>query len=184
MSHHRIATSKNEARRLSHRFIAIAVAAIGLTLLLGAGSASAVVIRSQVEAFGPDGTAASSFSGSLRDLTFDQSTRGLYAVEAGAPGVFGFDVSALPTHTPLGGFSPLSTAPTGGDPGLAVDNTALPSAGNVYFVSEGTGLIYGFDKTGAPLGGNFPINPSVTPAPSGSPKDICGAGVDSAGKNK
>jgi hypothetical protein len=161
----------------------VALATLCLAMLLGAASASAVVIRSQVEAFGPDGTPASSFgAGRLRDLAFNQATRGLYAIDAGTPGVYGFNVSAPPAHTPLAGFSPLGTVATGGDPGLAVDNTALPSSGNVYFVSEATKLIYGFDKTGASLGGNFPIDPAITPgAPFGSPTDVCGAAVDSAG---
>jgi hypothetical protein len=168
---------------LAFSLFALTLATLGLVLLLGVGSASAVVIRSQVEAFGSDGTASSSFGGNgPRDLAFSQNTRGLYTVDTGVPGIYGFDVSALPAHQPLAGFSPLATAATGDDPGIAVDNTALPSAGNVYFVSERTGLIYGFDKTGTPLGGNFPINPSIAPgAPFGSPKDICGAGVDSAG---
>jgi hypothetical protein len=152
-------------------------------MLLSSGTASAVVIRSPIEAFGPDGTSASSFK-NPRDLAFNQATRGLYAVDGGAPGVFGFDVSAPPAHTPLAGFSPLGTVPTGDDPGLAVDNTALPSSGNVYLVSEafGTLEVYGFDASGAPLGGNFPIDPAITPgAPAGAPKDLCGAAVDSAG---
>jgi hypothetical protein len=166
--------------RLTSRLATI-LATLGLAFLLGASTASAVVVRSQIEAFGPDGTSASSFDG-LKDLALDQNTRGLYAVEQGAPGVFGFDVSALPTHHPLAGFSPLVTAASGSDPGVAVDNTALPSAGNVYFVSESTGLIYGFNSSGAPLGGNFPIDPTISPgAPLASPKDLCGAGVDSAG---
>jgi hypothetical protein len=161
----------------------VALAALGLFLLLGASSASAVVIRSQIEAFGPDGTTASSFAPQgLRDLAFNQSTQRLYAVEQGTPGIVGFDVSVPPSHQPLAGFSPLATSATGGDPGIAVDNTALSSAGNVYFVSESTGLIYGYDKTGAPLGGNFPIDPAITPgSPAGSPRDICGAAVDPAG---
>jgi hypothetical protein len=150
-------------------------------MLLSSGTASAVVIRSQVEAFGPDGTPASSFK-NPKDLAFNQATRGLYAIDQGTPGVYGFDVSAPPAHTLLAGFSPLGTVPTGGEPGLAVDNTALPSSGNVYLVSESTGLVYGFDSSGAPLGGSFPIDPAITPgAPSGSPKDVCGTAVDSAG---
>jgi hypothetical protein len=183
VTHHTTTSTNGQAARLSHRLLIIFLATLGFALMLGAGSASAVVIRSQVEVFGADGTNGSSFAaGSLRDLAFNQGTQGLYAVEQGAPGIFGFDVSVPPTHQPLAGFSPLATVATGGDPGIAVDNTALPSAGNVYFVSESTGLVYGFDKTGAPLGGNFPIDPAATPgAPQGSPKDICGAGVDSAG---
>jgi hypothetical protein len=183
VTHSTATPNKTQATRLGPRLLAMVMATLGLVFLLGAGTASAVVIRSQVESFGPDGTVASSFAG-IRDLAFNQATRGLYAVERNkdASGIYGFDVSALPIHAPLAGYSPLSTVVTGFDPGVAVDNTALPSAGNVYFASDSTKLVYGFDKTGAPLGGNFPINPAITPgAPFGSPAVLNGAGVDSAG---
>jgi hypothetical protein len=175
---------KGQAGHLGSRLLATIVAMLSLCLLLGAGTASAVVIRSQVEAFGPDGTAASSFhSFSLRNLAFNQSTRGLYATDRTTPGIYGFDVSAPPIHQPLAGFSPLSTVAMNDQPGVAVDDTALPSAGNVYLANDSlNGLVYGFDKTGAPLGGNFPIDPTVNSgAPPGSRNVVCGAAVDSAG---
>ena len=151
-------------------------------MALGAGTASAVAIRSQVEAFGSDGTAASSF-GNVGRLAFNQATSELYAGDGSVPGVYGFDVSAPPAHPPLSGFSPLTPFTTAfGSPPVAVDNTALASAGNVYVPGTSTGLVYGFDSSGAPLGGNFPIDPALTPgAPAGSPKVFGGADVDSDG---
>jgi hypothetical protein len=149
--------------------------------MLGASTASAVVIRSQVESFGSDGTAASNFS-NVSALAFKQSARELFAADRNVPGIYGFNVSSPPAHLPLSAFSPLATVGGGSIPGIAVDNTALPSAGNVYLASEATGMVYGFDASGAPLGGNFPIDPAISPGgPSGSPKDICGAAVDSVG---
>ncbi len=135
----------------------------------------------QVAVFGPNGTDATSFSaagsGGFFPLALRQSDRKLFGFDLAVPGIFGFDASGPPAYPNLTGFSPLATAPTGLAPGLAVDNTALASAGNLYLVSEQQTKVYGFDSTGAPLGGNFPISPGADP---GNP-DICGAGVDSSG---
>jgi hypothetical protein len=131
---------------------------------------------------GPDGTAASSFSSGPGPLAFDQATRRLYAADAGVPGIYGFDASAPPAFPPLGGFSPLASAAFAAGSGLAVDNTALSSAGNLYLASQSTDLLYGWNASGTPLGGAFPVDPAASPGgPDGSPKDLCGAAVDSAG---
>jgi hypothetical protein len=142
-----------------------------------------------IAAFGNDGSANSSFSANsslepsgLGSLAFGQASRSLFAVDIGVPGIYGFDASAPPVFSPLAAFSPLATAAAGFRPGLVVDNTGLSSAGNVYFVSSDTRLLYGFDSSGAPLGGNFPVNPVTSPgAPNGSPADLAGVGVDSGG---
>jgi hypothetical protein len=139
-----------------------------------------LVRRDLLNTIGPDGTSATHFSG-LGALAFRPSSSSLYALDSN--GLYGFDASAPPTYTPLTGFTPLATAADGGEPGLAVDTTGLSSAGNLYFASEALGKIYGFDATGAPLGGSFPIDVASTPgAPAGSPTDICGAAVDSTGQ--
>jgi hypothetical protein len=139
------------------------------------------VVHTQVASFGQDGTSGTTFPTNDR-LAFRQAGEKLYVLAKGSPGIFGFDASSLPGYTVLAGFAPLSTAATGNDPALAVDNTALSSAGNIYYVSENAGKVYGFDGSGAALGGNFPIDPETNPGtPSGSPEDICGAAVDSSG---
>lgn len=136
--------------------------------------------RDFLGSIGPDGASSSSFS-ELRALAFRPSTSSLYALDAN--GIHGFDASALPSYTPIAGFSPLATAADGEVPGLAVDTTGLSSAGDLYFVSEAQGKVYGFDTTGTALGGAFPIEPANTPgAPAGSPTDACGAAVDSTGQ--
>jgi sugar lactone lactonase YvrE len=135
-----------------------------------------------IAAFGKDGSAGSSFEPlKLESLAFDQAAGRLYAADQGNPGIYGFDASSPPVFPLIGAFSPLAVA-TGFQPGLAVDNTGLGSAGNVYLASRATNLLYGFDSTGAPLGGSFPIDPATSPGgPSGSPSDLGGVAVDSAG---
>ena len=151
----------------------------------------------QLAAFGPDGTSGSSFGEfNLQSLAFDQVNRRLYASERGAtpttdPGsIYGFDASTPPAFPLLVGFAPLATAPIASpaSSGLAVDNTALSSAGHIYFADLDTGggtesgKVFGFDPAAVPLGGSFPIDPALDPgAPAGLPKRICGDVVDSAG---
>jgi DNA-binding beta-propeller fold protein YncE len=141
---------------------------------------AAVVQHPELHSFGPDGTDATSFSlGSPDALAFDPATDRLFAADPTVPGIFGFDASSPTPYPPLAGFSPLATAAQGFTPGLAAD----PATGNVYLASSETDLIYGFGPLGAPLGGAFPIDPATTPgAPSGSPKDLCGAAVSSTGE--
>ncbi len=143
-------------------------------------TSSVVAHRAFLTTIGPDGTSATSFS-VLRGIAFRPSTASLYALDQN--GIYGFDASAPPAYTPLAGFSPLVTSSEGDEPGFAVDTTKLSSAGNLYFVSEAEGKIYGFASTGAALGGAFPIDAHTTPgAPAGSPADLCGAAVDSTGQ--
>jgi hypothetical protein len=130
--------------------------------------------------FGADGTPASSFAG-LDQLGFDQAAQKLYALDKGSPGIYGFDASSSPSYPGLAGFAPLATAATGASPGLGVDNSGLASAGSLYLASQATDLLYGFNPAATPLAG-FPVDPALSPgAPNGSPKDLCGTAVDSAG---
>ena len=135
-----------------------------------------------VASFGSDGTSATAFSsGNPYGLSFNQADRKLYALDGGVPGIYGFDASAPPSYPALSGFAPLSTVAIGSTfSSQAVDSSSLPSAGRVYLAAAGTQKIYGFDSSGAPLGGNFPIDPASTPGgPVGSPTFICGTAVDS-----
>jgi hypothetical protein len=143
----------------------------------------------QIASFGPDGTSSTSFGAlAASGLAFDQTHRSLFAVDG--VGIYGFEASAAPTFSPLAGFNPLASSPAiHSVVGIAVDNTALGSAGNIYLVDEnadgsglGSGKIFGFNSSGASLGGHFPIDPAVNPgSPVGLPKDVCGAAVDSDG---
>jgi phosphodiesterase/alkaline phosphatase D-like protein len=72
-------------------------------------------------------------------------------------------------QTPLGGF-PLNLAEGGGVPDLATDNSPS-STGNIYFLSESSGL-YGFTSAGSPISAFPPI------AGFGDP---CGVATDGEG---
>jgi len=154
--------------------------------VFGAPANLPVFSHPEVASFGPDGSTASSFS-QLDQLGFDQAGKKLYALDDKTPGIYGFDASAPPAFPGLGGFTPLGTAPIGNPaqsndkPGLAVDNSGLGSGGHLYLSSASTDLLYGFDSSAAALGG-FPVDPAISPgAPNGSPKNLCGTAVDSAG---
>ena len=122
------------------------------------------ILRTRLGSFGPDGTQDSTFSGA-GPLAFRSSTHELFALN----GRFSFPVTlsgfdagnSLPfpllTNTTL----PASTSLQR----LAVDSTALPSAGNIYYMdlSEGKERIAGLDSSGSPLGGNFPVDPTLNP---------------------
>ena len=131
--------------------------------------------------FGADGSSSSSFA-EVSQLGFDQAAGKLYALDSGVPGIYGFDATSPTTHPGLAGFGPLASAATGEFPGLAIDNSGSGSAGNLHFASRATGLLYGFDDSGAALGGAFPVDPATNPGPpNGSPKNLCGVAVDSNG---
>lgn len=159
-------------RRAARLFGCAAVAAFALGVVPAA--ALAAQTRPLLASFGPDGTSSSSFS-EIGQLAFSQGSARLYALDEGPSEIYGFDTSTPGTYSPLGGSFPLSVASAGGSPDIAVDNTAAPSSseGDLYYVSESTQSVYGYDSSGAALGGNYPI------AVSGS--DICGAGVDPSG---
>jgi hypothetical protein len=153
--------------------LALCALAVGLC----APPASAQTIHPQVASFGKDGTAESSFGSGLRQIALQQEGEKLYALRTtptAERGIYGFDLSVPSTYTPLGGNFPIPVDASGTEPDLVTDNTALASAGNIYYSSQSTAKIYGFDSAGAALGGGFPISP---PAPT-SPR---GAGVDTGG---
>jgi hypothetical protein len=153
------------------------------------GPLTQVITRTHptIASFGKDGSAGTSFdlpdgsSLSALTLSFDQSDRKLYAYDPSIPGIRGFDAASPPAYPPLAAFSPISIPGSKFGAGLAVDNTGLSSAGNVY-LSAYFSPIYGYSSSGAPLGGAFPIDPTVTPGvPGGSPAGFEAAAVDSSG---
>ena len=141
------------------------------------------IIHPLIASFGADGTSESVF-GNARGLGFDQIDRRLYVSDDDI--LYGFEASAPPAFATLSGFDPLATGSVEGGK-LAVDDTALDSAGNVYLFRSGafTGIgsrLYGFDSTGAPLGGNFPVDPALEPGPpEASPNGFRDGAVDSSG---
>ncbi len=138
-----------------------------------------------VTSFGSDGSPGTSFgSGFVLRAAFHQASRSLYLSDPDpeSPVIWGFDSSTPPTYSLLSLFDPLPAAKLSFGHDLAVDNTGLASAGNLYLASDSTDLIYGFDSTGKPLGESFPVDPAVSHgSPEGSPKNLCGVAVDSTG---
>ncbi len=125
-----------------------------------------------IASFGKDGTSGSSFGGSGASPAIDHTARKLYVADsAGQSGqIYGFDASGPPAFPPLGGF-PISTLGSNESfMQVAVDNTGLGSAGNIYFVTVDTSQVpnkyklNGINPSGAALPG-FPIDPGVNPGP-------------------
>jgi hypothetical protein len=123
--------------------------------------------------------------GDNNQLAFDQTTKKLYVLNRGAPfdtgagALYGFDASTPGTYTALASPFPFSVTPTGENPDIAVDNTALSSAGRIYDVSWKGGKVFAFGSAGAELnsGTGFPGFPLTGFAAS----EVCGSAVDSAG---
>jgi hypothetical protein len=153
--------------------------------IFGPLALAARLSHTELAAFGADGTAASQLTpNSPGQLAFDQVQRRIFAVDlgfTGAPGILGFDALSSPAYAPLTAFAPLSTDAADRRSGLAIDNTALASAGRIYFAPR-SDLLYGWAPDGTPLGGAFPIDPASNPGGAGgSPKDLCGVAADSQG---
>ena len=153
------------------------LSAIVATLLLGlvmATQASAVVKRPLLYQFGKDGTAASAEFESTDHVAYDQVSKRLYVInksfEPSARKLYAFKVEGPTTYTPVGGNFPLPLEDLGGEGDIAVDSATH----NIYVSSEETDTVYGFDESGAPLGGNFPIHPVGA-------KNFCGVAIDPAG---
>jgi hypothetical protein len=145
-----------------------------LLVLVFAPSAIAVTTRAKVATFGTDGTSATSFGfDSPSQLTYNQANDKLYVLDKSGPKIHAFSAPALSL---FGSPFPITVASTFGEPDIASDNTVSPSptAANLYYSSESTGTVYGYDSAGAALSSPFPISPS-------EPKDLIGLGVDPSG---
>jgi phosphodiesterase/alkaline phosphatase D-like protein len=160
-------------------------------LLLGglasAGSASAAFVHSGTVSaeFGKDGTPATSFGLSDFRFAIDQTKQRLYMIDrtqevGGEPAhIYGFEIDN--SYMPVPNF-PIPV-PLGLDGNatrsISVDNTNLPSAGNIYYVEvkergKGGDVLYGFNSNGEPLGGEYP---QEIPEPTSA----CGDAVDGEG---
>jgi hypothetical protein len=121
--------------------------------------------------FGTDGTSATSFSGQINTLAYQQATHQLFAIDAAEPGhVYGFNHSAPGTFTPLGGAFPIDFTFSTLDSDIAVDNSAKSTAGDLYVLPDGS-TFKSFTASGTAL-------PTVY---SDENREICGAAVDNDG---
>jgi phosphodiesterase/alkaline phosphatase D-like protein len=175
-------------RRPRRTLLAIAIVPVLLLAALGLGVSptSAAYLHSSTPSasFGPDGTSSSFFPsnypiGFARDgLRVSEAANRLETLreEVFEPkpeaAIGGFDLSN--PFTPLTGNFPLTLPGSFGfseKVGFAVDNSAFPSDGNIYyFIGE---RLYGFDSAGVPLAG--------FPADLPEPFNPCGAAVDAHG---
>jgi len=140
-------------------------------LVSGASSASAAYIHPEATyEFGADGTSGTSFSGGY-SLAFNQANKRLYVLEQeGSPRkIHGFHFNSPGSFSALGGLLPFEVNSGGGDPDIAVDNSAGGSANNIYYIQDGDPLV-GFNSAGTAL-----------PAFSPEGGEKCGTAVDSAG---
>jgi hypothetical protein len=117
--------------------------------------------------FGPDGGEGTTFA-NPQQLAINQSTNTLYVQGNSEEKIYGYSIPNAATHTPVGGAFPIKAAEGGGDPDLAVDS----ASGNIYYVSEGTNTLYGFQSNGASLASPWPISLAG---------DNCGAAVNGEG---
>ncbi len=121
--------------------------------------------------FGTDGTSATSFSGQIDTLAYQQATHQLFVIEAAESGhVYGFSHPGPGTFTPLGGAFPIPFSFNGLDGDVAVDNSATNTAGDFY-AGKGGALFSGFTASGGVL-------PTRYESEAG---EICGLAVDSEG---
>src|SRR5829696_2547779 len=134
-------------------------ALLGLLALLAATFASpaaAEVGRTTITAeFGPDGTSATSFTGPVAQLDFNQDDGELVAMTNEPREIHTFEVGSPGTFTPVPG----GNFPAGGS-GRA-QATVHTATGNIY-VATRVGQLFAYTPTGSPLPG-FPINDFASP---------------------
>jgi hypothetical protein len=120
--------------------------------------------------FGTDGTSGTTISGP-DSMAYNQTTKRLYVLStSGSRHIYGFSFAGFESFPTLGGAYPLEVPSGGGDPQIEVDNTALSTAGNIYYSPDG-GDILGYSASGAALSADF--------EPEGGEK--CGVAVDKEG---
>jgi hypothetical protein len=152
----------------------LAAVSVFALIAIFASLAGAATTRLLTSSFDGTGSTPGAFSGVDR-LALHQSDGALYVLDPGHATLDKFDAAGTPqafSDPGLSGATSLSIGPLGGDPDVAVDNSGAASDGNIYVSSEAQGTVYGFAPSGAALPG-FPITPAG---------DICGVGVDQAGK--
>jgi len=159
------------------RFVAPALAVLAIAVAWSPATATALFIHSgpAAEAFGPDGTAATRFSGEV-SLAFQAPSKRPYALKREDGGLYGFAASTPTTHTPLPGLSPFATGAFQ-PPLLAADNSSGPSAGNIYL---GGGTNHGSEVFGfSAVPANLPGWPITLPSSGISGNGAKGIAVDS-----
>ena len=165
-----IATSSGwrDGRRPAALLCALA-GAIALTLVLGAGSASAKMVWQGQYAFGTDGTSSTSFENAYGvAVQSDEQVVYVYAVSPSAT-IYKYKRLGPGEYTPLGGNFPLSVIGGGGEPDIDVDGTSGATKGNFYITPDNEN-IFGFKSSGIEV-----------PEYKQASGEKCGVGVDGKG---
>jgi hypothetical protein len=133
-------------------------------------SASAIYLHPTVTtSFGPNGTSGTTFPGTIGTIAFDQALERLYVTTGSDNKIYAFDTSTPGTYTPLNVGNGYPSFPiSNGAADIAVDNTSLGSAGNIYTVSN---TIYAFSSSGS----------SLFTLPASQATQGCGVAVDPDG---
>jgi len=154
--------------------VALVGACIAICAMAVGSSAEARTITpyEYVDSF--DGTGpntAGAFSEQLQKVAVNEETGRVYVTDGGYGGIlaqFDADGNPVPFSDPSAGGKNFLVVQTGeGGSHVAVDNTGGASQGNIY-VHQGSyqGNMLGFDETGKPLPGNWPI--CATPCGKGT----------------
>jgi sugar lactone lactonase YvrE len=164
---HRATVKSGAARRG-----ALALTRLSLLALAGLFTATSVMggqTHPFQSAFTGSDTPAGSLGNTADKVAVRQSNGDVYVIDKSHGVVDTFDGSGgyLSQVGPFPGF--------GGDPDLAVDNSATASEGNLYVLPE-FGPLSAYDSSGTLL---YQLNGSTTPI--GDFGDVCGTAVDSSG---
>lgn len=156
------------------RRVVVLAALVTACLVVGAGSAAGEVRRTTVtDEFGPDGTSATSFPGTVAQLDFNEASSQLLVMTEEPREVFTFDVTGPGDFAPVpGGHFPVEGSETAG---MAVS----PLTGDVYVASRSGGL-FGYTATGTSLP-NFPITGFPLTGIYPTKGVVCGVSINSEG---
>jgi sugar lactone lactonase YvrE len=162
------------------RFLIGLGAALMLSMCVAVTSASAVVQRPFKEAFGNDGTSATTFEagGAGLRLALQQASDRLYTMSmAGPEPMRGFSIATSGVRPQVGGKFPVETHGPAYVGNIAVDNSSTSSAGRLYEADGGNFVppyLWSWDSTGNVVGTPFPIKAQL-------PGKFCGVAVSSTG---
>jgi sugar lactone lactonase YvrE len=175
---------------MSRRLLISTAVALALGLALGASTASAVIQRSLVASFGPDGSANEKFFRDAAKLAIHQATDRIYVMpmfpgggpgETEAVGLYGYDITPPHNYTPRGGLFPITPIPGAAYVGgFTVDNTNTATAGRLYQPAGGfgsPGQLSAWEADGTSLGLPWPIKP----APGSPAERFCEGAVHPSG---
>jgi hypothetical protein len=163
-------------RRLSRRGAvgALVVTFLAMTAITAAAPVSASYVHRSTYSFGTDGTSSTEAAGNALD--YRQANNRLFALTTASPWyLYGWTFNSPGSAvTPLSGFPFEVQEGYSGGSDIAVDNTALNTAGNIYYTpAYFEKHVVGYAPDGTPLGG-FSLDEEGN--------TVCGLAVDNQGR--